>query len=98
MRHTWTDPRMRTQTYTQHTNSNAGKKQNFHLCCVAHKAKNAAWTITSNIIESGISSKSVPSHPFGSFSTLRSFAGVVFPTEASKWQTTRPEELNQLMI
>ena len=56
-----------------------------HLLCVAHKTENAVRTITSNIIETGIWLKSTPNNPFVSFSTLRSFAGGVLPTEASKW-------------
>ena len=55
-----------------------------HLCCIAHKTKNAVRTITSNIIETGIWSKSAPQIPFGSFNTLRSFTGAVLPAEASK--------------
>ena len=55
-----------------------------HLCCIAHKTKNAVRTITSNIIETGILSKSVPQTPFGSFNNLSSFTGAVLPTEASK--------------
>ena len=61
---------------------------NIHLCCIAHKTKNAVRAITSSIIETGIWSKSAPQTPFGSFNTLRSFTGAVLPTEAAKGHTT----------
>ena len=55
-----------------------------HMCCIAHKTKNDVRAITPNIIETGILSNSAPQNLFGSFNTLRSFTGVVLPTEASK--------------
>ena len=63
-----------------------------HLCCIAHKTKNAVRTVTSNIIETGIWSKSALKMPLG-HSTLcaRSLA----PRSALKPpnDTPRPEEL-----
>ena len=48
-----------------------------HLRWIGHKTKNAVQTIASNIIETGIGSKSAPHNPFRSLSTLRSFTGAV---------------------
>ena len=53
-------------------------------CYIAHKTENAVRTITSNIIETRIWSKSAPQNPFGSVNTLRSFTAAALPTEASK--------------
>ena len=59
-----------------------------HPCCIAHKTKNAVRTITSNITETGIWSKSAPQIPLGGSTPLRSFTGGVLPTDASKGHTT----------
>ena len=42
------------------------------------------YGLTSNIIETGIWSKSAPDDPVGPFSTLPSFTDAVLPGEASK--------------
>ena len=61
-----------------------------HHTCVAlptHKTKNAG-RIMSNIVETGIWSKSAPQIPFWSFNTSAVFAGGVLPTKASRGHTT----------
>ena len=67
-------------------------KSHENLTPVLHcpQKKSAVRTITyrCKIIESGIWSKWDPHNLFELFSTLRSFAGAVLPTEAFKWHTT----------
>ena len=71
-----------------HLRPSGAYHHNVHLCCIAHNTKNVVRTITSNIIETGIWSKSAPQIPFGSFNTSALFTGGVLPTEAYKRHTT----------
>ena len=66
-------------------------------CCIAHKTKNAVRTITSNIIETGILSKSVPQIPLGR-STLCALSLAPCSPLKPPNDTPRPEELNQVMM
>ena len=66
-----------------------------YLCCIAHKTKNAVRTITSNVFETRIWSKSSPQK---GHSIL--FALSLAPCSPSKPRsgTRRPEELDQVMM